>query len=496
MVDKNSFKSQTVTGLFWSFIDIFASQGIQFIVLMILARLLLPEDFGVIGLTLIFIAISNTIIDSGFSQALIRKNNVTQKDYSTVFFFNLLMSFILFISLFFIAPFISHFFNEAQLTGILRIVSIGLIINSLGIIQKVILIKKINFRVQSIINAISTIISGIIAIIFSMQGFGVWSLVFQNLSLQIIQSLLLWIINRWTPSFLFDIVSFKKMYGFGSKLLLSNLIDTLYNNLFSILIGRLYPASQLGFYTNAVKLRDVVTNSTTSALQRVTYPVLSNLQANLTQLKDGYITIIRTSSFMMFPIMTGLIAISDTLIPLLFGEKWIESILYFKLLCIAGMLYPLHAINLNILQVKGRSDLFLILEIVKKVVLTLLIALSLFFSLGIVGLISAAIVSSYLSLFLNAYYSSREIAYSFLQQLRDILPVFIISILMGVIVYSIGRFFPNVQILKLLLQIGSGICIFIGASWLFKLKEVDTLKQIIAHLFQKARNKQIKSRSA
>lgn len=484
MENSNVVKRKTVVGLLWSFLELFLSQGIQFVVIIILARLLAPEHFGLVAMVTVFLALCNSLIDSGFSQALIRETNVSQEDYSTVFFFNLFMAFFLVGILCLFAPFIATFFHYDQLTSILRVLSMGLIINSLGIIQRVILIKNVNFKTQMKISTIAVFCGGLIGIILAIMGFGVWSLVIQSLSSQIMQTVLLWTINKWKPSFVFNIISFKKLFNFGSKLLISGLIDTFYNNISSIIIGRVYPANQLGFYSNAVKIRDIIVTSTTSAIQRVTYPVLSEIQEDEIYLSNSFRKIIKTSGYVMFPIMFGIIAISDSLIPLLLGGKWFESVLYFKLLCIAGLLYPLHAINLNILQVKGRSDLFLKLEIIKKVLLTLLIGGSLYFSLGIIGLIGATIISSFISLFINAYYSAREISYTAFQQIKDLLPSFLIAFIMSTIVYTIGLLSSESMIFILVLQIVCGILLYIVLSLVFKINEFVSIYQIIVQLLK------------
>lgn len=479
MEKNDSLKRKSVSGFLWSFIDMFATQSIQFIVLMILARLLTPENFGLIGMIALFMAISNSLIDSGFSQALIREKEFCQKDYSTVFFFNLFTSVALYAILFWVAPFVSEFFQKEELTKILRVLSLGLIINSFGLIQRVFLIKNINFRTQTGINLCSAVIAGVIAISLAYKGFGVWSLVIQNLTLQFIQSISLWIYNKWIPTLTFSRSSFTKLFGFGSKLLISGIIDTLYSNIYSIIIGKLYPAAQLGYYTNAAKLGDVITNSTTSALQRVSFPILSRIQDNEEQLKSSFKKIVRMIAFTMFPIMIGLIAIADSLIPILLGSKWVKSIIYFKLLCISGMIYPLHAINLNILQVKGRSDLFLRLEIIKKTLLTAMIGVSIYLSLGINGLIGAAIVTSYCSLFINAYYSAREISYSILQQLQDVLPIFLLSLLMGLVVFVLGSILPFQHSFIVIFQILVGFIVYLGVGYLFKINEI----MMLTHLY-------------
>ncbi len=269
MSQQNTLKKKTISGLFWSFSDLIANQGIRFIIQIVLARLLLPEDFGIIGMITVFIAVSQSIIDSGFSNALIREKDSTQEDYSTVFYFNLFMSIALYIVLFFSANAISVFFKAPKLISILRVLLLVLIINSFGLIQRTILIKNIDFKTQTKISVISSIISGIVAIFLAYLGFGVWSLVIQTLLMQFIQSLLLSFSNKWLPSLVFSMDSFKRLFGFGWKLLVSGLINTLYNNLYYLIIGKAFSASDLGYYTNAQKLRDTVSQSISTSVQKL-----------------------------------------------------------------------------------------------------------------------------------------------------------------------------------------------------------------------------------
>ncbi|MFE4706049.1 lipopolysaccharide biosynthesis protein [Peribacillus simplex] len=485
MKGSTSLKKKTLSGFFWSFTDLFANQGIQFVIQIILARLLLPEHFGVIGMILVFIAISNSIIDSGFSQALIREKDANQVDYSTVFYFNLIMAFVMYGVLYISAPSISGFFGEPQLVLILRVLSLVLIIDSFGIIQRVTLIKNVDFRTQMKINIISGTTSGIIAIIFALMDYGVWSLVIKTLSMQFFQSLLLWLFNKWVPSVTFSVQSLKRFFGFGSKLMVSGLIDTVYNNIYFVIIGKFFSASQLGYYTNAVKLRDVVSQSITSSFQRVTYPVLSSIKEDEKRLKSGFRKVVKISSFIIFPVMLGLVAIASPLINLLLGDKWMPSVKYFQLLCLAGMLYPLHSINLNILLVKGRSDLFLLLEIIKKVILTILIVLSLWFKVGIMGLIIVAVLHSYLALFVNTYFSSKEISYSMREQIKDILPIFLIALFMGIVVFYIGAILPSSNIIKIVIQISSGCIVYVSISILAKINEFNTVYKMVRPFLKK-----------
>jgi len=485
MQEQSSLKKKTISGLFWSSSDLIANQGIRFIIQIALARLLLPEDFGIIGMITVFIAISQSIINSGFSNALIREKDSTQEDYSTVFYFNLSMAVLLYIILFFSAPGISGFFKEPQLVSIIRVLLFVLILNSFGLIQRTILIKKIDFKTQTKISVISSIVSGVIAILFAYLGFRVWSLVIQILLMQFIQSLLLSLSNRWIPSLAFSINSFKRLFGFGWKLLVSGLINTLYQNIYYVIIGRFFSATALGYYTNAQKLRDVASQSITTSVQKVSYPVLSSIQDDNHRLKVGYKKIIKNSVFITFPIMIGLVVIANPLINFLFGINWVASTPYFQVLCFAGMLFPLHAINLNILQVKGRSDLFLGLEIIKKVVGITLIGIVLFLKLGIIGLLWAAVLNSYIAYFINSYFSAELLSYSTKEQIKDIMPIFIVSILMGTLVYFSGTMLLANNLVKLVAQIFIGVVTYIGISRIAKIEELKTVYDLSVQFLKK-----------
>ena len=477
-----SLKTKTISGLMWSFSDLIANQGIRAIMQIVLARLLLPEDFGIIGMITIFIVLSQAIVDSGFKNALIRENNSTQEDYSTVFYFNLLMAMLLYLVLFVSAPVISNFFREPQLILMVRVLSLVVLINSFGIIQSTLLIKKINFKTQTKINVISSLIAGLIAIICAYLGFGVWSLVIQNLLMQLIQSLLLCLLNKWIPSLVFSINSFKRLFGFGWKLLASGLINTLYQNLYYLIIGRAFSVVDLGYYTNSRRFSDVAAHSVTTAVQKVSFPVLSSIKENENQLKSGYEKIIKNAVYITFPMMTGLAAVANPLFHLLLGSKWEQSIIYFQILCITGMLYPLHAINLNILHVKGRSDIFLGLEVGKKVLSIMLIAAVLYFKLGVLGLLWVGALNSVLAYLLNSYFSAELLNYSTFDQIKDITPSFASAILMGIIVYFTGLFMPFGNLPTLIIQVLSGVLTFIVLSKVFKIRELDTLYRLFANL--------------
>lgn len=472
-----SLKQKTIHGLLWSFIDNFATLGIQFIVGIILARILSPREFGLIGMITIFIAVSQSVTDSGFSQALIRKKECTQTDYSTVFLFNLIVGVLFFLLLFLLAPVISRFFQEPQLTAIIQVLGIVLIINALTIIQRTILTKRIDFKLQARISIIASIGSGIIAITMAVMNYGVWSLVALQLSRQGLNSFLLWLWNRWKPLLVFSKQSFHELFGFGSKLLMSGLIDTIYRNVYLLVIGKYFSAVELGFYTRADQFRNLPSQNLTTVIQRVTYPVLSGMQDDVPRMKASYQKLIQSTMFITFILMLGMAAVAKPMVLALIGEKWLPSVVYLQMLCFVGMFYPLHALNLNMLNVQGRSDLFLKLEIIKKALAIPTIVIGVIW--GIKIMIAGMMLNTMFAYYLNSYWSGRMIGYSFRQQVADILPSFMLALFMGAVVWGVGNLLPLPPGLVLLIQLTVGLMLIFTLSEMLKLKEYLYLKTLV-----------------
>lgn len=488
----SSLKIKTISGLLWSFIDHFAQLGLTFFIGVILARLLTPSEFGLIGMVMIFVGLSQSLVDSGFTQALIRKKNCTQADYSTVFYFNLLMGSVLYLLLFFCAPSISLFFEEPKLTLIVRVISFGILINAFSIVQRAILTKELNFKLQTKLSIISTLISSIIALVMAYNEYGVWSLVYKSLLGFLFTSLFLWIWNKWKPSLVFSLNSFKEMFSFGYKLMLSGLIDGLYRNVYLIVIGKYFSAADLGFYTRAEQFNNLPSQNITGVIQRVSYPVLTKIQDDLPRLKSTFQKIIKSTMLLTFTSMIILAATAKPLILTLIGEKWMPSVIYLQLLSFIGMQIPLHAINLNMLQVIGRSDLFLKLEIVKKILAIPVILVGIAF--GIKIMIVAMIIHATICFFLNSYYSGKKINYSCWEQLKDIFPSFVLALFIGGTLNLIGitLILPNYQILIIQLCVGMGL--FLVIAEIFKMKDYYYIKEIFLNKIfnQKNKSKQLR----
>jgi len=479
-------KQKTINGLFWSFIDNISSHGITFIIGLILARLLEPSEFGLIGLITVFIAISSTFINSGFSAALIRKTDCTDKDYSTVFYFNLATGIFFYFLLLLSSNAISRFFKEPELSPLIKVLGIVLIIDSLTIIQRTILTKRVNFKLQTKISVISAIFSGIVGILMAIKGLGVWSLVGKQICQQALNSFLLWFWNKWRPLLVFSMKSFKELFSFGYKLLLSGLIDTIYRNVYNLIIGKYFSTAELGFYTRSNSFVNLPSQNLEGIIGRVSYPVLAEIQDDPVKLKSGFKNILKNTMYLSFILMAGMAATAEPMIIALIGEKWRNSIIYLQLLCFVGAMYPLHSLNLNILNVKGRSDLFLRLEIIKKVLAIPAIIIGILW--GIKIMILGMWFNTIVAYYINSYYSGRLINYSMRDQISDIVPYLILAIFMGGTVYIAGYLMPWGYLVKLILQILLGGFVIILISEFFKIDAYIYMREIVFNKFSSFKN--------
>ena len=478
----DSLKHKAVRGVGWSFVDNIANSGITFLVGLVLARILTPAEYGVMAMVTIFIAISNSIVDSGFSNALIRKIKIEQIDYNTVFYFNLVVSLFLYLVLFFCAPAISVFFKEPILVNIMRVIGWILVINALAIIPRTILVRNVDFKTQTKVSLISSIFSGVIGIGMALTSFGVWSLVGQQLSRQFLNTVFLWFFCHWRPLWEFSIQSFKELFGFGSKLLLSGLLNTIYNDIYSLVIGRCYSAADLGQYTRASQFNTIFSSNLTPVVQRVSYPLLSPIQNEETRLREAYRRVIKVTMLVTFACMLGLAAVAKPLLVLLIGEKWLPAVYFLQIICFSGMLYPLHAINLNILQVKGRSDLFLKLEIIKKIIATVPIVIGIFW--GIELMLWGSVCSSFIAFFLNSYYSAPLIGYPTSRQIKDVTPTLGISFGVAAVMWSLSLLSISYYVM-LPLQCVVGLLLAFLIYERTKLPEYMEIRQLLLSVLRK-----------
>jgi O-antigen/teichoic acid export membrane protein len=472
----DNLKQKTVKGVIWSGIDRFSTQGIQFVFSMLIARLLLPSDYGVIAMLGIFMAVSQCFIDSGFGSALIRKNDRTETDFCTVFYFNIAVSCFFYALLWIASPLIATFYNIPLLETITKVVGLNLIIGALSGIQSAQLSIAINFRSRAKISVITTLLSGAVGLWMAYSGYGVWALVVQGLFSNILRTVLLWVIVRWMPKLIFSWQSFKEFFSFGSKLLASGLLDTLYNNIYTIIIGWKFSADALGVYSRADSLAQFPSSNITGVLQSVTFPVLSSVPDEEERLAASYKRFLRISAFVVFPLMVGLAAVADPFIRLTLTDKWAGCIYYLQILCFGLMWYPIHAINLNLLITKGRSDYFLKLEVLKKIlgVATLCATIP----MGLVAMCYGRVFTSVFCLTLNTHYTRKLIGYGFVQQTRDMQHILLHSLAMGAIVYLLVHILPTLW-LQLTLGILAGSIYYIVGAYLLKFQEWNDLISLI-----------------
>ena len=477
-----SLKNTTVKGVGWSFTDSLLNQGITFLVGIVLARLLTPEEYGLLGILMIFIVVSDSIVNSGLSSALIRKNDASEKDYNTVFLTNLLLSFVMYGVLFLCAPLISRFFEQALLTPLLRVLGGVVVFNALSLVPYTKLTKKVDFKTITYCSFAGSVVSGIVGIGMALSSFGVWALVGQQISRSMVYAVALLIANKHLPKLQFCIESFKELWNFGWKLLVSGLINTVWDELYKFVIGKCYSPATLGQYTQAYTYSSIFSRNMSTIVQRVSYPVLSKLQDEKTRMKEAYRRVIKTTMLVTFVLMFGLAGCAKQFIYVIIGEQWLPCVGYLQILCFSMALYPLHALNLNMLQVQGRSDLFLKLEIIKKCIGAVPILLGIF--IDIYWMLGGSVIVGWIAYYLNAYYSGPYLNYSIGAQIRDILPSMCLALGMAIIVWLAGLL-PITPYVLLPIQILIGAAIvFCVCEWK-RIDEYMELKQIVLGLLRK-----------
>jgi len=428
-----SLKKQAIHSVFWTLGDTFLLSGLSLLASLVLARLLGPVEFGLIGMIAVFIAIGITLVDSGMTASLIRSKNADNDDYSTVFFLNLGISGLVYLIVFFTAPLIASFFNQEILINILRLYSISFIITAFSAVQLAILNKKMQFKKIMMLNIPGTVIGVVVGVVLGYMGFGVWSIVWMYLTNQIIKSVVLWLNSSWKPQLKYSVQKAKEHYNFGYKLMISGLIDTIFKNIYNVVIGKFYAVQTLGYYERARAFNDYPIAAMTGVIGRVTYPLMAKIQDDKQKVTAVYKQILQFTFFVSAPLMFGASAVAEPLFMLVLGEEWLPAVPYFQILCLAGMLYPIHAFNINILKVYGRSDLFLKLEIIKKIVITISILIT--FQFGVMGLVWSSVFTSFIALFINMHYSAEMINYKTIRQLSDMLPTLLISGVMFLAMY-------------------------------------------------------------
>jgi len=479
-------KTKIITSLLWKFIERIGTQGIQFIVMIILARFLLPEDFGLIVVVTIFISIATVITQSGFNTALIQAKKIDGIDLSSVFYLNLFIATILYITLFFLSPYIASFFEQPQLTLVLRILSISLFFGAFNSIQHTIIARGMQFKKLFVSSLSGTILSGIIGITMAYSNLGIWALVMQQLLFHFIMTVTLWYTVKWRPQLSFSMERLGRLFSFGWKLLLSSLIDTIYSNIKNLIIGKQFSTSTLGFYNRGEQFPSVIVNNINGSILAVIFPALSSQQDNVKRMKEMMRRAIVTSSFIVFPMMIGLAVIAEPLVKVLLTEKWLPAVPFLQIFCAIYALWPIHTANLQAINALGRSDIFLKLEIIKKLLGILILIITI--SHGVYAIAIGSIVSGIISSFLNAYPNIILLNYSIKEQFSDLCPSLLISLIMGGVIYTI-HWLDLPDIMTIFVQVFFGVILYIGLAKLFRLECYAYLFMTIKELI--GRNKRV-----
>jgi len=476
----SELKQKTINGMVWSVSERISLQVMHMLVSIILARLLGPSEFGLLGMLAIFTSIAQSVLDSGFGSALIQKKDATQTDSSSIFYFNLLIGIFLASIFFFSAPLIADFYQQPILKPITRVLSLNMIINAFSLVQLSILRKKMEFKNHFIVSMIAVLFSGVAGIIAAYNGLGVWSLVIQTLSHSLAQAIALWILSKWRPIGHFSFESLKTMFSFGSRLLVAGIIETVFKNLYQTFIGKVYSPSDVGYYSRASTMESAASVATSMALGTVVFAAFSPYQDDDTTLRKVHSKTIKMSMFVLMPVMIGLIAIAEPLFLFLLTEKWADSIPYFQLLCVIGLLFPIVVQNYNLLRIKGRTDLHLRLEIFKYVITVIAIALT--YKHGIIALIYGQITVAVISHFVVSYFVGRLVDYTLFDQLKALFPQGIISLIMGGSIYFVGNLLnTDSNLLIFSTQIVLGVVIYFLLNRLIKAPELEEFLSIIGN---------------
>lgn len=469
-------KNSIFFGFLWRFAERCGAQGVAFIVSIVLARLLAPEDYGTIALVTVFTAILNVFVDSGMANALIQKKDADDLDFSTVFYFNIVVCCVLYTGMYIAAPIIAKFYDRLELISIIRVLSLTLVISGVKNVQQAYVSRHMLFKKFFFATLGGTVGAAIIGVTMAYLGFGVWALVIQQIFNATVDTIILWLTVGWRPQKLFSLERLKGLFSFGWKLLASGLLDTVYNNLRSLIIGKLYTSSDLAFYNQGQKFPKLIVTNINNSIDSVLLPAMSSEQDHKDIVKAMTRRAIKTSTYIMAPLMMGLSFTATVLIRLLLTEKWLPCTFFLKIFCITYMFYPIHTANLNAIKAMGRSDLFLKLEIIKKVVGMLLLISTMFISVE--AMAYSLLISTLASMIINSWPNKKLLNYSFIEQMKDIFPSILLALGMGVVVYLIGL--ANIPALPMLIiQIICGGVIYLFGSVLLKLDPYEYIKDML-----------------
>jgi O-antigen/teichoic acid export membrane protein len=474
-----SLKRKAAISLVWTFTQQFGNQLIGFIVSLVLARILLPEEFGLVGMIAVVVAVGNALLDGGLTKSLIRDTDCDEADFSTVFFFNVGAGILLYGMVFLLAPYISDFYEEPVLTNIIRVYCLSIVITSFSAVQLAKLTKQMEFKTQAIIAIPAAVIGGVVGIWLAYNGYGVWSLVWSSIATSLVSTIQMWWYSDWKPKMIFNRSRFSKHFNYGYKLTLSDLLNRIFNNIFLIVIGKYFSAAQVGLYTRAETMKQLPVNYISRALDKVTFPLFVSIQDDEARLKKVYKKLMLMVVFVVSPVLIFLAVLAEPVFIFLFTAKWLPAVPYFQILCVTGILYPLHSYNLTILNVKGRSDLFLKLEIIKKVIIAITIIFAIPF--GILALLYGQVVISLVAFFINAHYTSRFISYTGLEQIKDVIPIILLAVFGGSTIFIIDQFVlhDSSNLIRIVVGGTLGSAVYLSTSFLLKFSSFFELSNLI-----------------
>lgn len=471
-----TLKQQTKKGLYWSFFNQFSNYGTQFCIGIVMARLLSPTDYGITALPGVFMAIAGIFQNSGMTGALVRKEKIEEKDYSTLFIYSIAMGIFMYVTLFIASPWIADFFDTPVLIPLIRVTALTFLWGPINTVQYVILKRKLDFKTPTQISIATQIFSGIVGITLAYMGYGLWALVISGVLSSFLGLVIVSYVVKWHPKTGWSKDSFSYLWNYGNKLMVSALLDTAYNNITPVFVGKFYSPTDLGIYNRANGYAAMPSQQMTGVIQNVTFPVLSKMLNDNEGLARNYRRMIRTTAFIVFPMMFMLSALARPLILTMITAKWESCIILLQLMCFSLMWYPIHAMNLNLLQVKGRTDLFLRLEIIKKIIGLSILVITL--PQGLVIFCIGSIISSILCLIINTYYTGKLINVGFLKQMKDLTPILLLSAVMYLAIYLVNSFTDH-MILQIIAGGTTGAIIYLGGAFLFKFEELNDVKYML-----------------
>ena len=477
MADNSKLKDKVVNGLLWKMSERLGVQGIQFLIQVILARLLLPEDFGNVAIINVFILVANVLIQYGFSTALIQKIDADEVDVSSAFWVNFIISTLMYAALFIAAPLLGRFYQDSLLASLLRVQAIILFFGAFSSIQNAVLSKNMDFRKSFFINSGGIIAQGCTGIFLALNSVGIWSLVFAQIANSVVIVVLGFVFVPWRPTLKFSAEKVKALFKFGKNILLASLLETICNNIYSLTIGKVFSKSALGYYNRGQSIPNMLTNTIDGSIQGVLFPALSKYQNDMVQMKRLMRRAIRTSCYLVFPVMAGIIAIANPLISFLLTDKWLPAVPFLQMSCLAMAFYPIHTANLQAISASGNSDIYLKLEVIKKILLVTVLIITLQFSIYAVML--GSVFCSVISIVINSWPNRKLFMYSLIEQMKDVMPSMILSVIMGGIVYYIEIQLPFGNFINLIICVLIGFLVYILGSLIMRIEEFFYLKESV-----------------